>query len=37
MVGMAMDILLLNDKDNRWQQAQSRGEAPMYTAIHLVE
>ena len=26
--------LIVNDKDNRWQQAQSRGEAPMYTAIH---
>jgi hypothetical protein len=26
--------LIVNDKDKRWQQAQSCGEAPMYTAIH---
>lgn len=26
--------LIVNDKDVRWQQAQQRGEAPMYTAVH---
>ena len=26
--------LIVNDKDCRWQQAQQRGEAPMYTAVH---
>ena len=26
--------LIVNDKDARWQQAQQRGEAPMYTAVH---
>ena len=26
--------LIVNDKDIRWQQAQQRGEAPMYTAVH---
>ena len=26
--------LIVNDRDSRWQQAQQRGEAPMYTAVH---
>lgn len=26
--------LIVNDKDERWQRAQQRGEAPMYTAVH---
>eukprot|EP01051_Picozoa_sp_SAG22_P014732 SAG22_NODE_1830_length_3484_cov_1.448744_2_plen_596_part_00 len=26
--------LIVNDKDDRWRQAQQRGEAPMYTAVH---
>ena len=26
--------LIVNDRDNRWRQAQQRGEAPMYTAVH---
>ena len=26
--------LIVNDKDERWQQAQRRGEAPMYAAVH---
>lgn len=26
--------LIVNDKDIRWQKAQQRGEAPMYTAVH---
>jgi hypothetical protein len=26
--------LIVNDRDSRWQQAQARGEAPMYTAVH---
>jgi len=26
--------LIVNDRDSRWQFAQQRGEAPMYTAIH---
>ena len=25
--------LIVNDKDSRWQKAQQRGEAPMYTAV----
>ena len=26
--------LIVNDRDSRWQKAQDRGEAPMYTAVH---
>ena len=26
--------LIVNDRDSRWQQAQARGEAPMYDAVH---
>ena len=26
--------LIVNDRDSRWQMAQQRGEAPMYTAVH---
>ena len=26
--------LIVNDRDLRWQQAQQRGEAPMYNAVH---
>ena len=28
--------LIVNDRDVRWQQAQRRGEAPMYTAVRCV-
>lgn len=26
--------LIVNDRDDRWRQAQQRGEAPMYAAVH---